>query len=280
MENEVTTPVDTTVDTTVSTSDTPVQTDDVVLEQEVIEDDTFLDTFAWDVWDGEINESIPEKYKPLATKLSPRIKEAGELRSAHSQHVEELTAFYKSLVDAPGDIDLKKLAGVEKKYTELMAEHDKALQQNNALYTKYIIDTEAREARELADKQAYLAKYKEKHKDILSNKETAELLKRAMAGKFNLDEAAEVAGAGKEVASKALELHEQGVPANLCLNLARQALKPQTVPKVNPSQSLVDGADTVSPNSDVEVVTDVTKMGTEAARHSAVDKAFARLKLN
>jgi hypothetical protein len=250
------------VATTESSESVETPTESSESESSESTETTATDSPAFDFngWDGE-QESLPEDYHPVYNSINTRLEtSSSELRNALQRDRE----IYQALLDGE-DVNgtaQKELAEALKELEELKgnssswAEEKGAFEKQVSDLTSQVGDFQATEQQAL---DSWARGFKEKHAEVLNNEEIKNNFVQLLDSGVEPEVGIELVQAPVEVANKAIEYMNNGVPGEYALKLAHSETKKSEIVEPRPAAQLTAGATPATvPNSSEKSLTSNT----------------------
>jgi DNA-binding ferritin-like protein (Dps family) len=216
--------------------------------------------FDFNGWDGK-QDSLPEDYRPVYDNINTRLETgSNELRNALQRDRE----IYQALLDGE-DVNgtaQKELAEALKELESLKgnssswAEEKAAFEKQLSDLTGQVGDFQATEQQAL---DSWAKDFKEKHAEVLNNEEVKNNFIQLLDSGVDPDVGIELIQAPVEVANKAIEYMNNGVPGEYALRLAHSEGKKSEIVEPRPAAQLTAGATPATvPNSSEKSLTSNT----------------------
>ncbi len=216
--------------------------------------------FDFSGWDGE-QESLPEDYHPVYDNINTRLEtSSNELRDALQRDRE----IYQALLDGE-DVNgtaQKELATALKELEELKgnssswAEEKTAFEKQLSELTGQVGEFKATEQQAL---DTWAQDFKEQHAEILNNEEVKNNFIQLLDSGVDPEIGIELVQAPVEVANKAIDYMNNGVPGQYALRLAHSETKKSEIVEPRPAAQLTAGATAATvPNSSEKSLTSNT----------------------
>jgi regulator of replication initiation timing len=231
--------------------------------------------FDFNGWDGD-QESLPEDYRPVYDNINTRLEaSSSEVRNALQRDRE----IYQALLDGE-DVNgtaQKELAEALKELEELKgnssswAEEKTTFEQQLEKLNGQVGEFKATEQQAL---DSWAQGFKEQHAEILNNEEVKNNFIHLLDSGVDPDIGIELVQAPVEIANKAIDYMNNGVPGPYALRLAHSETKRSEIVEPRPAAQLTAGATAATvPNSSEKSLTSNT-FSIRDVRRLAAARAF------
>ena len=234
-------------------------------------------TFDFNGWDGS-QESLPEDYCPVYDNINTLLEtSSNELRNALQRDRE----IYQALLDGE-DVNgtaQKELAEALKELEELKG-NSSSWAEEKAAFEKQVSDLTgqvgdyAETERQALD--SWAQGFKEQHAEILNNEEVKNNFVQLLDSGVDPEIGIELVQAPVEIANKAIDYMNNGVPGSYALRLAQAEHKKSEIVEPRPAAQLTAGATAATvPNSSEKSLTSNT-FSIRDVRRLAATRAFKK----